>query len=53
MAQPARSRETLDVGAEDVDLGTRDSLQLLLADISAQSLIAPSRQLLRTTAGIC
>jgi RNA polymerase primary sigma factor len=44
MVQPARSRETSYVGAEDVDLGTRDSLQLLLADISARPLLTPAEE---------
>jgi RNA polymerase primary sigma factor len=44
MADPARSRETLDMGADDVDLGARDSLQLLLAEISAHPLLTAAEE---------
>jgi RNA polymerase primary sigma factor len=44
MAEPARSRETHGVGADDVDLGARDSLQLLLAEISAHPLLTAAEE---------
>jgi len=44
MAVAARSKETLDVGAADVDPGVRDSLQLLLAEISSHPLLTPAEE---------